>query len=56
MHIIQNTLNESEPGVDFVGTPTRGTNKLITQFSFFDTETDDIQNDLNALDIIENEL
>jgi hypothetical protein len=54
MDIIQNTLDESHPGVDFTGDPTRGTNRLITQFNFFSTDTDDIQNDLNTLDIIEN--
>jgi hypothetical protein len=56
MEIIQNTLEDATAGVDFTGTPTKGINKLISQFSFFDTATDDIQNSLTATDIIENSL
>jgi hypothetical protein len=56
MDVIQNTLSDSAAGVDFVGTPTRGSNRLISQFEFFSTEFDDIQNNLNSTDIIENTL
>jgi hypothetical protein len=56
MDEIQNTLVDPSEGYDFVGTPTRGVNKLVTQFSFFSTDSPSIQNSLIATDIIENTL
>ena len=53
---ITNTLTPPQAGVDFSGTPTRGSNKLVTQFVAFETDTDNLLNSLTALDTTTNTL
>lgn len=51
--IIQDVMNE-EVGIDFNGTPTTGKNSLVVEFEAVILDGAIIQNDMNAVDEIQN--